>query len=57
MNGKKLERPLYLDLPFGEALERFARTKVEEIDPPKGRKRKGARPEPGAPLKTEPDAD
>lgn len=57
MNGKKLERPLYLDLPFGEALERFARTKIEEVDPPKGRKRKSARPEPGAPLKTEPDAD
>lgn len=56
MNGKKLERPLYLDMAFGEALARYAQTKPEEVDPPRGRKRKGAKPEPGAP-EPEPDSD
>jgi hypothetical protein len=51
MNGKKLERHLYLDLPFGEALERFAQTKPEEIEPPPSRKRKAPRPKPGGDTK------
>jgi hypothetical protein len=29
--GKKLEPPLHLDMDFGEALERFARTKPAEV--------------------------
>ncbi len=49
MKDKKLERLLYLNLPFGEALERFIQTKPEEVEPPPGRKRKGAKPKPDAP--------
>jgi len=49
VTGKKLERPLYLDMPFGEALARYAQTNPEEVKPPPTRKRKGARPKPGAP--------
>ena len=29
--GKKLEPPLHLDMDFGEALARFARTKPAEV--------------------------
>ena len=49
MTDKKLERPLHLDLDFGEALERYAKTKPAEVEPPPGRKRKGAKPRPDAP--------
>jgi hypothetical protein len=49
MTDKKLERPLFLDLDFGEALERFAKTKPEEVKPPAARKRKRGPPQPGAP--------
>lgn len=45
MNGKKLERPLFLDMPFGEALARYAQTKPEEAEPPPGASKKTARPE------------
>ena len=38
--AKKLEPPLHLDMEFGEALQRFAQTKPEEVEPPKGRKKK-----------------
>jgi hypothetical protein len=44
--GRKLERPLYLDLPTDEALARFIRTKPEEVKPAKGKKPKAARPQP-----------
>ena len=47
----KPERPLYLDMEFGEALARFAQTKPEEVTPAPGQKRKAARPGP----KPEPD--
>jgi len=47
MKGRKLEPPLYLDLPTDEALARFIQTKPEEVDPPRGRKRKAARPKSG----------
>jgi hypothetical protein len=40
----KPERPLYLDMDFGEALARYAQTKPEEVEPPPGKKRKVARP-------------
>ena len=33
----KTEPPLHLDLNFEEALRRFAQTKPEEVEPPKGR--------------------
>ena len=44
MTGKKLERPLFLDIPFGEALVRFAQTNPKEVEPAPGRKRKAAKP-------------
>lgn len=44
MKGKKLERPLYLDMPADEALARFIQTKPEEVEPPPGRPPKRARP-------------
>lgn len=53
MKGKKLEPPLYLDMPADEALARFIQTKPEEVKPEPGRKAKAARPErkprPGGP--------
>jgi hypothetical protein len=30
--GKKLEPKLKLDMPFGEALERYAQTKSKEVE-------------------------
>ena len=33
----KLEPPLHLDMPFDEALARYAQTKAEEVEPPKGK--------------------
>lgn len=49
----KPERPLYLDLDFGEALARYAQTKPEEVTPAPGQKRKtprpGQKPKPGKP--------
>ena len=42
----KPERPLYLDMDFGEAMARFAQTKPEEVTPVPGQKRKAPRPEP-----------
>lgn len=39
----KPERPLFLDMDFGEALARFAQTKPEEVTPPAGRNRKAVR--------------
>jgi hypothetical protein len=48
-DGKKLERPLFIDLPFEEALARYAQTKAEEVEPAPGQKRKSPRPKPGAP--------
>ena len=31
MTGKKHEEKLFLDVPFGEALERFTKTNVKEV--------------------------
>lgn len=45
MNGPKLERPLFIDMDFGEALQRFVQTKPDEVQaPPKrsGKKARGA---------------
>ena len=50
----KPERPLYLDLDFGEALARFAQTKPEEVEPPAGSSRKVARPAPKSPPERKP---
>lgn len=50
MNDKKLERPLYLDMDFGEALTRYAQTDPDEVEPAPGQKKKNARPKPGAPA-------
>ena len=36
----KPQAPFALDIDFGEALARFAQTKPEEVEPPKGRSRK-----------------
>ena len=50
----KPERPLFLDMEFGEALARYAQTKPEEVPPAPGQKRKAPRPErkpkPGNPV-------
>ena len=43
---KKLERPLFIDMDFGEALRRFAQTKPEEVQQPPGQAKKAARPRP-----------
>ena len=32
MTGKKLEKPLYLDMDFGEALARFGRTDRKQVE-------------------------
>ena len=42
----KPERPLFLDMEFGEALARFAQTRPDEVTPPPGQKKKAVRPEP-----------
>lgn len=42
----KPDTPFALDIDFGEALARFAKTKPEEVEPPPGKKKKAARPEP-----------
>ena len=31
MSGKKYEEKLFLDIPFGEALERFSETKLSQV--------------------------
>ena len=56
MTAKKLEPPLFIDLPFDEALRRYAQTRPGEVQPPPGRTAKGAKPKPGAP-KDEPSTD
>ena len=43
MSGKELERPLFIEMDFGEALARFAQTRPEEVRPPPGQKRKAAK--------------
>jgi hypothetical protein len=43
--ARQTEPALFLDMPFGEALERFAQTKPEEVMPPPGQKPKKAKPE------------
>ncbi len=56
MTGPKLERPLYLEMDFEEALRRYAQTKPEEVTPAPGQKKKAARPGP-KPRAGEPDSD
>ena len=46
MTSKKTEPALFLDMDFGEALARYAQTKPEEVTPPRGAKKKAARPAP-----------
>ena len=43
---KKLERPLFIDMDFGEALRRFAQTKPEEVEPALGQRKKAVRHKP-----------
>lgn len=43
MNGKKLERPLHLDMSADEALFRFVQTRPEEVEPAPGRAPKRSR--------------
>lgn len=58
MNGKKLERPLHLDMSADEALARFLQTKPEEVEPPPGRPRKIGRPGAGSkPQVSAPDLE
>ena len=49
MTGKKAEPPLFINMDTDEALARYIQTKPEEVEPPRSRKRKGARPKPDAP--------
>ena len=53
MTGKKYEEKLFLDMPFGDALERFAKTNVEEVAASIARSKK-AKP-PGGKLRKPPD--
>ena len=46
MTAKKLEPPLFIDLPFDEALKRYVQTKPIEVQSPPGRKKKGDKTEP-----------
>jgi hypothetical protein len=48
--ARKTEPPLHLDMEFGEALARFAQTKPEEVEPPKGKKRKKSESSPSLVL-------
>ena len=38
--ARKTEPPLYLEMEFGEALARYAQTKPEQVEPPKGKTKK-----------------
>jgi hypothetical protein len=42
MTGKKYEKKLYIDMPFDEALERFAGTDPKEVHELVGRKKTAA---------------
>lgn len=53
MTGKKYDDKLFLDIPFGEALERFAGTKPREVAAGIAKSKK-AKP-PGGNLKPPPD--
>jgi len=47
-DAPKPEPPFALNIDFGEALARFARTKPEEVEPAPGQTRKAARPAKGS---------
>ena len=53
---RKTERPLYLNMPFDEALRRYVGVDPAEVDPAPGQKRKVARPKPGDPQVVDADA-
>lgn len=53
--AKKPERPLFLDMDFGEALARYAQTKPEEVTPAPGQRKKVARPPKKSGDKSKPD--
>lgn len=53
MTGKKYEKKLYIDMPFDEALERFAGTDPKEVRELVGRK-KTAASKPAAATKSKP---
>lgn len=40
---RKLEPPLHLDMPFDEALARYAQTDPAEVEPPRGKRPKGGK--------------
>jgi len=44
MSKGKYEEPFHLDLPFGEALERYAQTEPRELPEPKKKKKKSGKP-------------
>jgi hypothetical protein len=52
MTGKKLEKPLYLDMDFGEALTRFTRTDPKEVEESMRRAKEAA----GGPAPDDPTA-
>jgi hypothetical protein len=57
MTSKKAEPPLFIDLPFEEAMRRFIQTDPAEVKPAPGQTRKSTRPKPGAPKAVKPSAD
>lgn len=50
MTGRKYEPPLYLDMDFGEALERFSQVDKKEADELAAQAKKKKPPEPKAPA-------
>ena len=55
--GGKVERPLFINMDFEEALARFSQTKPEEVEPPKGRKRKTTKAKRSGGPEGEPSTD
>lgn len=54
----KLERPLFIEMDFGEALVRYAQAKPEEVQPAPGRKLKNAKePKPLGAPRADPSTD
>ena len=48
MTAKKLEPPLFIDLPFDEAMRRYVQTKPGEVQPPPRRPKKSVKDKEGA---------
>jgi hypothetical protein len=56
MSPRKYEKPLHIDMDFGEALERFGTTDPDEL-PPNVKLRRSKKTGKGEPSPVEPTAD